>query len=109
MDHGALEALVAILQRHHPLHMGGGDLQAGEDEGDGSLHHGLAPLGGEVPQHLLLWGGNGVASGVGSGSTIMPQLVQPLSQGTLLSLPVTCRGLEPPHGDRRSTVALADS
>lgn len=59
MDDGALEALVPVLERDHPLHVGRGDFQAGEDEGDGSLHHRLAPLRGEVPQHLLLRGGKG--------------------------------------------------
>lgn len=54
MDDGVLQTLATELQGDHPLYVGRGGLQAGQDQGDGAVHHGLAPLGGEVADHLLL-------------------------------------------------------
>lgn len=79
MDDGALEALVAELECDHPLHVRGCSFEAGQGEGDGPLHHGLAPLGWEVAHHLLLRGER-----AGSGGPAPPQ---PSSARSRLPLP----------------------
>lgn len=50
----ALEALVPELQAQHPLHMGLGGANTAQGQAQGTVHHGLAPLGREVASHLLL-------------------------------------------------------
>lgn len=52
----ALEALVPELQTQHSLHMGVGGADTAQRHAQGSMHHGLAPLSGEVACHLLLKG-----------------------------------------------------
>ena len=58
MDNGALQALVAVLQADHALHVGGRGLLGGEGERDWSLSDQLAPLGREVAQDFPLCGEN---------------------------------------------------
>lgn len=80
MDDGALQALIAVLQRYHPLHVRRGRLHAAEDERDGTLHQRLAPLRREIPQHLLLWGEAGVGR-EGSGQPCPATAVHPPAMG----------------------------
>lgn len=54
VNDGTLQALVTELQGDHPFHVRWRGLQAGEDQGDGAVDHGLASLRGEVADHLLL-------------------------------------------------------
>lgn len=54
MDDSPFQTLIAELKRDHPLQVGGGGLQAGEDKGDGAVDHGLASLRREVSYHFLL-------------------------------------------------------
>lgn len=52
----ALEALIPELQTQHSLHMGISSTNTAQCHAQGSMHHGLAPLSGEVACHLLLKG-----------------------------------------------------
>lgn len=54
MDHGAFQALVAVLQADHALHVRGRGLVRGQAERDWSLNELLAALGGEVAHNLPL-------------------------------------------------------
>lgn len=54
MDNGAFEALVAVLQADHALHMSRCRLLCGETECDWSLRELLAALCWEVTQNLSL-------------------------------------------------------
>ena len=56
MDHGALQALVAVLQADHALHVGGRGLLRGQGERDWSLGDLLATLCREVAQDFPLGG-----------------------------------------------------
>lgn len=54
MDDGALQALVAVLQADHALHVSRSHLLRGEAERDGPLSDLLAPLRREVSHDLPL-------------------------------------------------------
>lgn len=54
MHERALEALIPELQAQHSLHMGISSTNTAQGHAQGPVHHGLAPLNGEVAGHLLL-------------------------------------------------------
>lgn len=54
MDHGALQALVAVLQADHALHVRGRGFLRGQADGDWSLRELLAALGREVARDFPL-------------------------------------------------------
>lgn len=54
MDHSALQALVAVLQADHALHVRGRRLLRRQADGDGSLRELLAALGREVAHDFSL-------------------------------------------------------